>query len=396
MAHTSMIQTSIKVPFAYSIHFTRDVFSPENPTLHDILVDGEEDQRHRFLVFVDAGVAEAHPHIVDGIVRYAQDFPSELELAESPLVVPGGEAAKNSFETPLRVIRLARQAHLCRHSHIVAVGGGAMIDAVGFAASMIHRGVRVVRVPTTVLAQNDSGVGVKNSVNLRGVKNFLGTFAPPAAVVNDSSFLRTLSTRDWIAGIAEAYKVGSIKDREFLDWLDTMAIRLRNRELEPMTELIHRCAHLHVQHIATSGDPFEFGSARPLDFGHWAAHKLESLTLNELRHGEAVAVGMALDLLYAAKRGFIDCNEAYHTIRSMARVGLPVWHETLDMRDAAGRLLVLNGIEEFREHLGGKLHVTLPCPLGSKREVQTLNEQDLTECVKELREWAAVSNQHAN
>ena len=137
---------------------------------------------------------------------------------------------------------------------------------------------------------------MKNGVNAFGMKNLLGSFAPPFAVLNDADFLRTLQPRDKIAGVAEAVKVALIRDRAFFDWLEASADALRACEGAAMSRMIRRCAELHLDHIATGGDPFEMGSARPLDFGHWAAHKLEQLSRFRLCHGEAVAIGIALDV----------------------------------------------------------------------------------------------------
>lgn len=376
-------KVSIDVPFSYTLHFVDDIFDQENPLMADIMAKTSRD-RARFLVFVDEGVARAHPNLIEEIRQYREKYAGRISLAGPVTVLPGGEDAKNSFEVALKVIRFARQVHLCRHSFIIGVGGGAMLDAVGFAASMIHRGVRHIRVPTTVLAQNDSGVGVKNGINLRGAKNFLGTFAPPFAVLNDSRFLTTLQQRDWCAGIAEAYKVACIKDRDFLNWLLAHSKSLRDRDMAVMKQLIYKCATLHVQHIQEAGDPFETGSARPLDFGHWAAHKLESLTVHELRHGEAVAIGIAIDLLYAAQKGFVSKEGAMRVIDGLSETGLPVWDDTLKARDHNGDRLVYSGIEEFREHLGGKLHVTFPKPLGRKIEVSTLDRACLEHSLREL------------
>ncbi len=397
MKAKSRLDLDIEVRFRYPIFFTHDVFAPENPVLNDFLrqgVDGGgQEAPHRCLITIDDGVHRAHPGLVPALQRYLRESCDLIECPHEPLILPGGEAGKNSFDNTLKIIRLARKLHLCRHSFIWAVGGGAFLDVAGLAAALVHRGVRLIRFPTTVLAQNDSGVGVKNGVNLRGAKNFLGTFAPPFAVFNDFQFLPTLEDRDWTSGLAEAFKVAIIKDRSFLQWLDEHAKMLRNRDLPTMEMAIVRCAELHVQHIATAGDPFEFGSARPLDFGHWCAHKLESLTLHDLRHGEAVAIGMALDLLYAAESGLINMSEAQWTIRAFVKAGLPVYDATLEVTDADGRPLVLQGIEEFREHLGGTLHVTLPGPIGAKQEVTTLDEQRLRRCLRRLREFdrAAVA-----
>ncbi|MFA4945039.1 MAG: 3-dehydroquinate synthase [Lentisphaeria bacterium] len=370
-------------PLQFAVHFTRGLFDPGNPLLGRTLREGPEPPPARWLCCLDAGLAAAQPELAARIRAYAAARP-ELELLHDPLLLPGGEAAKNSFEIPHKVLRLARRLHLSRQSHIVAVGGGAFLDAVGFAAALIHRGARLVRVPSTVLAQNDSGVGVKNGLNLGGSKNFLGTFAPPAAVLADFALLATLADRDWIAGIAEAFKVAVIKDAAFLEWLLAHAPALRRRDQAAMERLIHRCATLHLEHIAAGGDPFEQGNARPLDFGHWSAHKLESLTSHELRHGEAVALGIALDLLVAAELGFITAADARRVTAGLAAAGLPVRHEALGWTDPAGRPFVLQGIEEFREHLGGRLAITLPNPLGARREIGQLDEALLRRCLARL------------
>ena len=165
-----------------------------------------------------------------------------------------------------------------RHSSVIAIGGGAMLDVVGFAAAITHRGVRLIRMPTTVLAQNDAGIGVKNGVNYLGKKNFLGSFAPPFAVINDFTLLYTLRPQQWRDGTAEAVKVALIRDRAFFEWIEANAARLVERDSTAFRFLIRRCAELHLEHITAGGDPFERGSARPLDFGHWSAHKMESLS----------------------------------------------------------------------------------------------------------------------
>src|SRR5207249_4231810 len=143
-----------------------------------------------------------------------------------------------------------------------------------------------------------------------GKKNFIGTFAPPWAVINDFQLLSSLSERDKRAGYVEAVKVALIRDKDFFEALEQDVDALRNFEPEAMQRLIYRCAELHLEHIATSGDPFEFGSARPLDFGHWAAHKLEQLSDYRIRHGEAVAIGIALDTIYSRQIGLLDAASA--------------------------------------------------------------------------------------
>ena len=294
------IRQQVEVTFHYPVHFTRDLFAADNPLLADTLLGGALPGAgpKRVLVVVDKGVTRYHPDLTADLAAYLRGR-KKLKLVAAPLVVAGGEATKNAPENVLAVQEAVHTHGIDRHSYVLAVGGGALLDMVGYAAATTHRGVRLVRVPTTVLSQNDSAVGVKNGVNAFRKKNFLGTFAPPYAVLSDLNFLETLEQRDWVGGLSEAVKVALLKDAAFFDFLETNAEKLKDRDAEAMAHAVYRCAELHFEHIATSGDPFEFGSSRPLDFGHWAAHKLEALTHYELRHGEAVAVGIALDSTYA-------------------------------------------------------------------------------------------------
>jgi len=258
---------------------------------------------------------------------------------------------------------------------------------VGYAAATAHRGVRLVRIPTTVLAQCDSGVGVKNSINAFGKKNFLGTFAPPAAVINDTTFLESLSDREWRSGLAEAIKVTLLKDRTAFEEIEALAPALARRDMAAMRRVVYRSAQLHLQHIATSGDAFELGSSRPLDMGHWAAHKLESLSGYRLLHGEAVAIGLALDATYAQQIGLLDEHDWRRIVGVLQAVGLPTYApelgEHLDEPEHARS--VLRGLSEFREHLGGRLTIMLPLVIGRGKEVHTMDVETVRRCIDMLR-----------
>jgi 3-dehydroquinate synthase len=254
----------------------------------------------------------------------------------------------------------------------------------GFAAATAHRGLRLVRLPTTVLAQNDAGIGVKNGINAFGFKNFIGSFAPPFAVINDFSFLSTLQQRDRIAGVAEAVKVALIREPEFFEWLCAHVSQLRSFDANTTQYMVKKCAELHLAHIQTSGDPFEFGSARPLDFGHWAAHKLESLSAHSLRHGEAVAIGMALDVRYSVEAGLLEPQLADKVLDVLQCLGLPTYHPELESRTQDGDLKVLAGLSEFQEHLGGELSVTLLGAVGETVECHSMDRELVARSVRWL------------
>jgi 3-dehydroquinate synthase len=381
------VAQAFSVPFRYDVVFTRHAFAPANPVLRDVVCRLEPGRRHRVLFIVEEAVLAAHPALLDDIARYVDHHRAVIASAGEPAVVPGGEKLK-SFGVVADLCALCHRCRLDRQSFACIVGGGAFLDAVGLAAAIVHRGVRQIRMPTTVLAQNDSGVGVKNGVNMFGQKNYLGVFAPPFAVIDDFAFLATLSDRDWIAGVPEAFKVAMIKDAGFFTWLCDQAGPLARRAAAPMERLIVRCAELHLEHIRTGGDPFEFGSARPLDFGHWAAHKLEMLAENDLRHGEAVAIGLLIDARYAVRHGSLPAPALDQLLAAFRQLGLPLWHPALALRADDGSPALLAGLEEFREHLGGDLHVTLPDGLGRKREVSVLDPDGIRESLAWLADVA--------
>ena len=384
------ILQKFSVPFAYPVCFTHGAFDPSNKTLVSILRPPSTGPA-RALVVVDGGLADASERLTARIGRYFRAHRSRIRLVGKPFVVPGGENAKNGWSEVREIMTAAGKEHLDRHSYVIAVGGGSVLDMAGFAASLVHRGLRLVRIPTTVLSQNDAGVGVKNGMNAGGAKNFAGTFAPPFAVIDDFDFLKTLPQREWIGGVAEAFKVAIIKDKPFFSYLCKHAPDLRARAQAVMEKVVYKTAALHLSHIAASGDPFEFGSARPLDFGHWAAHRLELMSNFTLGHGPAVAVGIALDSTYAMLKRFVTPAERDAIIRGLAECGLPVWSPLLERADARGKPDVFAGLEQFREHLGGNLCVTLPKPLGSKIEVHRMNIALLEKAIGLLRSAASAS-----
>ena len=362
------------VPYEYPVFFTEGLFDPNNPVLRDSVCRLEPDTRHRCVFFVDDGVTATRPGLIEEIKAYAAHHRRHIDLVLDPIPVPGGERIKSEMHFVEQMQQTLFDHHIDRHSFVIAIGGGAVLDAVGLVAATTHRGVRHIRVPTTVLAQDDSGVGVKNGVNLYGVKNYVGTFAPPFAVLNDLDFALSLGPRDKIAGMAEAVKVALIRDGDFFAWIEQHADALAVFERKAMAALIRHCAELHMHQIAHGGDPFEMGSARPLDYGHWAAHKLESLTRYHLRHGEAVAIGMALDARYSVLRGLLPPGDEERICFLLEHLGFKLWHPALEKKTPEGERAIMQGLADFREHLGGELTVTLLAGIGTGIELHEMDD----------------------
>ncbi len=373
------IRQSFTIEYQYSVYFSDHVFTPENPLLEDIIKKAGQGP-HKILPAIDSAVLETHPKLVQQIKKYCDTRSDSMHLLSEPLIVKGGEVCKIA---PLEVQQLydkVAENPICRHSFILAIGGGAVLDAIGFASATAHRGVNLIRIPTTVLAQNDAGIGVKNAINHGQRKNFIGTFYTPYAVINDYSFLDTLHERDKRSGLAEAVKVALIKDAEFFGYLHNQRNRLARFQELPTRHMIHRCAELHLNHIAGNGDPFERGSARPLDFGHWIAHKLEELTHATLRHGEAVAIGILLDSLYSWRLGKIDQAQTAKIVELIQDLGFQLFHYELENLDIA------NALEEFREHLGGELCITLLDGIGKGEEHNHIDPSLVLQCISDLKQ----------
>jgi 3-dehydroquinate synthase len=367
------LHQAVTVTFQYAVHFTSALFDLENPLLSQVITQSTAASPRKCLFVIDGGLNSAYPELVDAIQAYSDRYSHAIDLRCAPWVTAGGEGVKNDPQQVVQLQQAIHRAGICRHSYVIAIGGGAVLDMVGYAAATAHRGIRLVRVPTTVLSQGDSGVGVKNSVNAFGKKNFLGTFTPPYAVINDAAFLTGLSQRDWIGGVAEAVKVALIRDGAFFRFLETHAKAIADRDPVLMQQVIYRSCQHHLQHIGNSGDPFEMGSSRPLDFGHWAAHRLEYLTDYRLRHGEAVAIGMALDSTYAYLQGWLPQAHWKRIITTLQKLGLPIFAPELKTANVLDTRSVFRGLVEFQEHLGGELTIAMIDGIGSCFDVHQVD-----------------------
>ncbi len=373
--HPATFDVPLSVPFRHRVTFTRGALEPSNASLRQAMADGSGGSA-RAVAFVDDGVLRSNPGFADGLRAYFAGVPDMPSLAAIE-AMEGGERCKRSMDTVDRVVAAVDSHRIDRQSFVLAVGGGAVLDAVGFGAAIAHRGVRLVRMPTTTLAQDDAGMAVKNGVNRGGKKNFVGAFAVPHAVVCDEDLLRTSPDWSWCGGFSEAVKIALLRDPALFERIERDAAAIRGRSMQAAMPVVVRSAELHWRHIALGGDPFETRSARPLDYGHWLAHRLEGLTGGELPHGQAVAIGVAVDTMYSACAGLMDRTDATRVVRALGALGLPTTHPLLD--DARA---VTAGLEEFREHLGGRLTITLLRGIGSPVDVHEIDGATLAAAMR--------------
>ena len=363
------------VAFRHRLRFTHDVLGADSEVLIRLL-ESSEGRIPRVQFWLDEHVANANPDLRQRLHSIARRNTDKFQVVGNVQIVPGGEAVKNDVHILERMLKVFHEADLDRRSYVVVIGGGAVLDAVGFAAAIAHRGLRLIRIPTTTLAQADSGIGVKNSVNLFEKKNWLGSFAVPWGVINDRSLLTTLSDRDFRCGFSEAVKVSLLKDPDFFERILSNADAIVARG-HACWSVIQDSANWHLKHITAGGDPFEMLEARPLDFGHWSAHKLEAMSHFELRHGEAVAIGVAVDTVYSSLVHGLPESQADRVLQSLERLKLLNDHPTLRRTDE-----LFQGLEEFRQHLGGRLTVTMLSEIGRPIDVHEVDRARMKEAIQ--------------
>ena len=367
------------INYNYKIHFTRGLFNEDNFLLMKIL-----GKNARVMVFIDSGFADTNPAVLDQLIKWFPNHP-EVTLLGAIEIVFGGEQIKQNFNYIKAMSKKMLDAKVCRHSYILIIGGGAVLDAVGFVASIFHRGVNYIRIPTTTLSQADSGVGVKNGVNLFDIKNLFGTFSPPYAVINDLLYLESLSYKDALSGLSEAFKVAIIKSPKFYEQLKNCADEIKDMNLDIVEKVVMNCTKIHHQHIASSKDPFERGNTRPLDYGHWVAHRLEQMSKNKIRHGEAVAVGIVFDSYCAVELDILPKKIADDIYDTMQKAGFTLYYDVMIKKDTKGELALLDGLDEFREHLGGELTLVMPTEIGKTITINNLPKNIIVKVLKCLK-----------
>lgn len=370
MQEKDSIDASFSVSWTHRLRFSRNAFS--DGTLQKLF---EELAPLKVLTVIDDGVHTNNSLFCNALHEWI--YASKHEHVD-PLIVQGGEEAKNDMEIVNLVLESLNTNNLCRRSCVLVIGGGAVLDAVGYASSIAHRGIPIIRMPSTTLAQCDSGIGVKNAVNYFGKKNFVGVFDPPFAVVNDNQLLTSLDDQHWRSGLSEAVKVALVKDASFFHEIELCSEKLVERDIETMAGVIKKSAILHFEHITNGGDPFERLDARPLDFGHWSAHKLEQMTNHTLTHGEAVSIGLAIDIRCSVGLGLLDDESACRAISLLQALGLPTAH--CDLLDD----VLFEGIEEFRQHLGGQLTLLMLKGIAEPIDVHALDASVVRQAIDEL------------
>jgi 3-dehydroquinate synthase len=337
-------------------------------------------------VEIAAGAAAALPALLDAVHAPARRFVVSTALVwelhgevvsgltgEEPIILSDGERYKN-LTSVMRIYDALVKATADRASCIIALGGGVVGDTAGFAAATYLRGVPVVQVPTTLLAQIDSAIGGKTGVNHPLGKNLIGAYHQPLAVLVDPLLLSTLPRREFRAGLYEAVKYGVIASRTLFDRLAADLPKLFARDAAALLPVVAECCRIKADVVGR--DEREAGPRRALNFGHTAAHALEAVTkYRRFRHGEAVGYGMLVAAELGVRRKVFEEKDRQALAALIAKMGpLP---PVADL--AAGELL--QAITHDKKVVAGKLHFVLPTSIGSTAVATDVGTEELSDAL---------------
>ena len=291
------------------------------------------------------------------------------------ITIPVGESSKSVEQAECLWSRLA-ELGTDRASVVIALGGGVVGDLAGFAAATYARGIQLIQIPTSLLAQVDSSVGGKVGVNLPTVKNMVGAFWQPSHVLIDPSVLETLDERNYVAGLAEVAKYGVIMDAAFLEMLENRVARIHSRDPAFLSEMIARCCQLKAQ-IVVDDERETSGRRAILNYGHTFGHAIEAVYgYGEYLHGEAISIGMQMAVELAAEIGMLKDDLSLRQSQLLQDLHLPV--RLPDDR----RLELIEAMKRDKKVNAGQLRLILPEQAGVVKQVVAPNDQTLLSCME--------------
>ncbi|MEU6440171.1 sedoheptulose 7-phosphate cyclase [Streptomyces sp. NPDC047046] len=386
------VQTSN--PVQYEVHVSDNLLDPANPA---ILEDTEATGLVRRLIVTDTVVNDLYGERIRSYFDHHHVDHEVLVLADSE--------QHKSVEAVLAVTEKLDAFGIDRRREpVIAIGGGVLMDIVGFASSLYRRSTPFIRVPTTLIGLVDAGVGAKTGVNHNGHKNRLGTYFPASRTLLDRSFLTTLDTRHISNGLAEILKIALIKDTRLFDLLEhhgetvlhnklqspenqgqpgpadapvNQRLSLPGRQPDPSTEIIERSIHGMLEELQPN--LWEKQLERVVDYGHTFSPTIEMHALPELLHGEAVSIDMALTTVVAEHRGLITPFQRERILSVMERLGLPSWHPLCTSET------LIPALRDTVRHRDGQQRLPLPSGIGSAVFVNDVREHELAEAADALR-----------
>lgn len=365
---------SIDEPYsiAYNTLYSNDLFATENLTLANYLTQ-INDKAGRCFLILDSNVEKLYGAQI-------KNYFHSHHIAYEFLSFYCAEDQK-TLQNTQHIIEFLIDHKITRLSDpIVAIGGGILMDMVGFAASIYRRGTRYIRIPTTLVGLIDAGIGVKTAINFGGYKNRIGSFYAPKTVFLDPFFLSTLDQRNLANGIAEIIKMGLVKDQKLFELLEQNAKTLIEDKLHGQPEydeILYRAAISMLEEL--SGNLLEKNLERAVDFGHSFSPKIEMNALPELLHGEAVAIDMAFSVLLSEHRGLMTTAERNRTLTLLQQFKLPLTHKVCIVE------LLISALDDIVLHRDGQQHFPLTKGIGQVVFVNDITHEEIKKIVEQMR-----------
>lgn len=348
-----------QLPVNFTIHYSNDIFNPKNL---DLIAYGTSKRR---LVVIDKTVNELYG---ESLKKYFEAICFDLKLK----VIDATEENKDWKHTE-EILKFFEDEGALRRETIVVIGGGVLLDLVGFCCSIYRRGIPYVKVPTTLLAIVDASVGVKVAANHFGRRNRIGAYYPPVATLIDKTFISTQSEREIVNGLAEIFKLALIKSEELFELLENNYDQLL-REKFQLGAIPVRVINMAITGMIDELQPnlWEKDLERPVDFGHTFSPIIEMSNIQTLKHGEAVVLDCLLSSCISFNRGFLTEDELKRIFNTAKNLKLPTWH-----RDFGNKELVLTALEDTMRHRNGNQYIPIPIGIGRCVIINNLKEDEL-------------------
>ncbi len=347
------------LPVNFTIHYSSDIFNPQNL---DLIEYGKSKRR---IVVVDKTVHEIYG---ENIKSYFDSIKFDLKLK----IIDATEENKDWKHTD-EILQFFESEGVLRRESIIVIGGGVLLDLVGFCCSIYRRGIPYIKVPTTLLAIVDASVGVKVAANHFGRRNRIGAYYPPIATLIDKKFIHSQSEREIVNGIAEIFKLGLIKSEELFELLENNYDQLL-REKFQFGAIPVRVINMAITGMIEELEPnlWEKDLERPVDFGHTFSPLIEMNNIENLKHGEAVVLDCLLSSCISFNRGYINEEELKRIFDTAKNLKLPTWH-----RDFANKELVFAALEDTMRHRNGNQYIPIPTGIGRCAIINNLKEEEL-------------------
>ncbi|KSU60357.1 hypothetical protein AS034_16065 [[Bacillus] enclensis] len=364
------LTTNLKVE--YHITETSDVFNVNNLTIQ------QNCKSKKLLIVTSPTVYRLYGHQITEYLSYHFS-----EDSYKIIVIETTEENKD-FDNVMKICEAGKNFGLDRRSLLVAIGGGILMDMVGFAASMYKRKIDYIRIPTTLVGQIDAGVGVKTGVNFKGSKNFIGAFHPPYSVINDTSLLYTLEKDELICGLAEIIKMGIIVDAQLFELVNTYGFSLVDSNFQGNLEAANSINQKAVQRMLEQleSNLFELFLERLVDFGHTFSPFIEEFSNYQIKHGIAVGYDMAISTEISYLLNRISKKDRDKILTTLMKIGINIYHKETFIAEK-----MWNSLNNIVLHRGNKLNLVIPTGIGQSdflRELTNLSPELLHQAIENL------------